>query len=110
MKLCQMNKPQMSAPEVFPREGHGVRTLSTLFCSLVAQAGEIHAVMAEPSAAKPAPKTPPKAGDKFPLGLARFIAAVHVVLFHLYAEGVTPDAQLISGILFPSFFRQGVET
>ncbi|CAJ1351637.1 unnamed protein product [Effrenium voratum] len=59
-----------------------------------ADAGEIHAVMAEPSAAKPAPKTPPKAGDKFPLGLARFIAAVHVVLFHLYAEGVTPDVYL----------------
>jgi len=32
----------------------------------------------------------PKAGDKFPLGLARFLASTHVVIGHLYAKGITP--------------------
>jgi len=35
-----------------------------------------------------------KAGDRFPLGLARFLAALHVVVFHLFAEGVTAGVYL----------------
>jgi len=31
------------------------------------------------------------AGDKFPLGMARFMASLHVVLGHIYAKGVTPS-------------------
>jgi len=30
-----------------------------------------------------------KAGDKFPLGLARFCASLHVVIGHVYAKGIT---------------------
>jgi len=37
-----------------------------------------------PSGRKPA-------GDRFPLGLARFAASTHVVVGHLFAKGVTPD-------------------
>eukprot|EP00438_Fugacium_kawagutii_P028421 Skav221011 [mRNA] locus=scaffold2350:140627:146319:- [translate_table: standard] len=39
-------------------------------------------------------KARPPAGDRFPLGLARFLAALHVVIFHLFAEGVTAGVYL----------------
>lgn len=55
-------------------------------------------VSATVAVSSPAPaetkKAPPKfqaAGNKFPLGLARFLASSHVVVGHLYAKGVTPN-------------------
>eukprot|EP00930_Biecheleria_cincta_P092853 TRINITY_DN8290_c0_g1_i1.p1 TRINITY_DN8290_c0_g1~~TRINITY_DN8290_c0_g1_i1.p1 ORF type:complete len:1880 (-),score=353.33 TRINITY_DN8290_c0_g1_i1:622-6261(-) len=58
-------------------------------CPVVPSTGAEAATVIKDAAANPRKRA--LAGDKFPLGLARFIAAQHVVLFHLYADGHAPQ-------------------
>jgi len=87
--IASCEAPATTAPSVDAPDVKGAQQQDTQVAVEALDPAVVPEAMMEQQAAPLAP-TRRKAGDKFPLGLARFCASMHVVIGHLYAKGITP--------------------